>query len=49
MTTEDVKTVLMETGGNMLSRGQLYDIEAKHIGAGVYRVSLKLSNPWVAK
>lgn len=45
MTHDDLKTVLMETGGNMLACGRLYDIVGKPIGAGVYKVSLSLSNP----
>jgi len=45
MTHEDLKTVLMETGGNMLACGRLYDIVGKPIGAGVYKVSLTPSNP----
>lgn len=45
MTREAVKELLLETGGNMLACGRLWDIVAKDIGAGVYKVSLKLSNP----
>lgn len=45
MTKDDLRTILMETGGNMLACGSLYDIVAKPLGAGVYRVSLTLSNP----
>lgn len=41
MTKEDLRTILMETGGNMLACGTLYDIVAKPIGAGVYKVTLK--------
>lgn len=42
---DDVQSILLETGGNMLACGRLYDIVAKPIGAGVYKVSLTLSNP----
>lgn len=45
MTRKDVKELLLETGGNMLACGRLYDIVAKDIGAGVYRVSLTLTHP----
>ena len=31
--------------GNLLACGSLYDIKAKDIGAGVYRVSLRLTHP----
>lgn len=44
MTESDLKTVLMETGGNMLACGRLYDIVGKSIGAGVYKVSLSPTN-----
>ena len=40
MTEEDLRTVLMETGGNTFARGSLYNIVGTPIGAGVYRVSL---------
>ncbi len=45
MEHSDLKTVLMETGGNMLACGRLYDIIGKPIGAGVYKVTLALANP----
>ncbi len=45
MTRKDLREMLLETGGNMLACGQLYDIVAKDIGAGVYKVSLKLVHP----
>lgn len=45
MTREDLRTVLMETGGNMLACGRLYDIVGRDIGAGVYRVSLTPTHP----
>jgi hypothetical protein len=41
----DLKAVLMETGGTMLACGRLYDITAKDIGAGVYRVTLTPTHP----
>lgn len=45
MECEDLKTVLMETGGNMLACGRLYDIIGKPIGAGVYKVTLTPTHP----
>lgn len=45
MTHDDLKTVLMETGGNMLACGRLYDFVSKPLGAGVYRVSLTPTHP----
>ncbi len=45
MDKNDLHTILMETGGNMLACGRLYDFDCRHIGAGVYKVSLTPSNP----
>ncbi len=45
MECDDLKAVLLETGGNMLACGRLYDIIAKPIGAGVYKVTLELTHP----
>jgi hypothetical protein len=45
MEHDDLKTVLMETGGNMLACGRLYDIVGKPIGAGVYKVTLTPTHP----
>lgn len=45
LTRKDVHDLLLETGGNMLARGRLYDIVARDIGAGVYKISLTLANP----
>lgn len=45
MNRKEAHEVLMETGGNMLTQGRLYDIVAKDIGAGVYKVSLTLTHP----
>lgn len=39
------KEILLETGGNMLALGRLYDIICKDIGAGVYRLSLAPPEP----
>lgn len=44
MERKEVRAMLMYTGGNMLACGRLYDIIAKDIGAGVYKVSLKLTH-----
>lgn len=41
LNTSDTQSLLLDTGGNLLARGRLYDIKADHLGAGVYRVSLK--------
>ena len=41
MDRKDLREVLLETGGSVIARGVLYDIIAKNIGAGVYKVTLK--------
>ncbi len=44
-TRANVKKILLDTGGQLMSRGELFDIISKRIGPGVYRVSLKRFNP----
>ena len=45
MRKEELAEMLMDTGGNLLACGRLYNFKTKHLGAGVYRVSLELANP----
>lgn len=45
MTRDDVKAMLLGTGGNMLARGTLYDFKCRDIGAGVYKVTLEPTHP----
>ncbi len=45
MEHDDLKAVLMQTGGNMLACGWLYNIVGKPIGAGVYKVTLTPTHP----
>ena len=45
MERDDLRAVLLQTGGNMLACGRLYDIVAKPLGAGVYRVTLTPTHP----
>lgn len=40
MTRCDLKSLLLESGGQIMSQGRLLDIKSKHLGAGVYRVSV---------
>lgn len=40
-TKKELREILLQTGGTVLACGYLYDIVAKNLGAGVYRVSLK--------
>ena len=37
---KDLKELLLETGGQIIANGSLYEIISKHIGAGVYKVTL---------
>lgn len=45
MTTKDCEELLLETGGNCLAQGRLYNFKVQHIGVGVQRVTLELANP----
>ena len=40
MDRKDLKELLLETDGQVICCGRLYDIKAKSLGAGVYRVTL---------
>lgn len=41
MTRKQLKETLLATDGWIIACGYLYDIQSKHIGAGVYKVFLK--------
>jgi hypothetical protein len=41
-TRDVVRHIMLQTGGSMLAAGESYDIQAKSLGAGVYRLTLKL-------
>jgi hypothetical protein len=41
MTRKDLKETLLATDGWVLSCGEIFDIKSKHLGAGVYRISLE--------
>lgn len=45
LTKKDTQSLLLETGGNMLARGSLYNIKTQDLGADIYRVSLELAHP----
>lgn len=45
MDQADLRELLLETGGNTLACGRLYNFKPEHLGAGVFRVSLELANP----
>jgi hypothetical protein len=40
MARKDLKELLLDTGGKVLTCGQFRQIKTKHLGAGVYRVTL---------
>lgn len=42
MTKEDLREVLLTTGGQLMSGGRLYAIHSQHLAVDVYRVSLRL-------
>ena len=41
----DVDSLLMDTGGQLMARGLLYDIRVKHLAVGVYQVRLARWQP----
>ena len=41
MTKAELKKLLLDTGGQIMAQGSLWEITSKHLGAGVYRVSTK--------
>jgi hypothetical protein len=41
MDRKDLKELLLSTGGEIMSYGELYDIKSTSLGAGVYKVFLK--------
>lgn len=42
MTRAELRDTLLATDGQVLVRGNLWEVVGKHLGAGVYRVSLRL-------
>jgi len=42
MDKKDLKELLLHNEGWIMACGHMYDIESKHIGAGVYRITLKV-------
>jgi hypothetical protein len=45
MSNEDLKQILLDTGGQAMACGRLWNIKSQYLAAGVYRVSLELWNP----
>jgi hypothetical protein len=43
--TADLREILLETGGNVMARGRLYNLKSELLGAGVYKLSLEIANP----
>lgn len=41
VTREELREIMLQTGGQVFACGALYDIKAKPLGAGIYRVSLQ--------
>lgn len=44
MDRKDLKAVLLKYDGRIMACGYMWDICSKHIGSGVYRVTLKKSS-----
>ena len=41
VTRSQLRRVLLDTGGTIIRAGNLCDLVAKHLGAGVYRLTAK--------
>jgi len=41
MSRKDLQELLIDTGGKILTCGRLRTITSKHLGAGIYRVTLE--------
>jgi hypothetical protein len=39
--SEVVREMMLQTGGWMMARGEMYDIRSTALGGGVYRMTLK--------
>lgn len=40
-----VRKIMLRTGGDMILRGRLYEIRAKPVGAGIYRLTTVATEP----
>ena len=44
MTRKELRVLLLSTDGKIITYGRLRSIKSKHIGAGVYEVTLEATN-----
>ena len=44
MTRKDLRELLLDSYGKILSCGRLWDIKSRHIGTGIYKVFLERKN-----
>ncbi len=44
VTRKDLKDILLKTDGKILSQGRMRTLKSKHLGAGVYRITLEARN-----
>lgn len=42
--SNDLKSLLLYTGGTFMSRGILYNIKSEHLGVGVHKLTIKAAN-----
>ena len=45
VSSNEADKIMMQTGGYLMARGRLYNIECKRLSPKVYRLSLELANP----
>jgi hypothetical protein len=44
VTAEDLRAIMLSCGGNIMTRGRLWDLKSKHLGAGVYKLTIAETN-----
>ena len=45
LTRKELQSLLLNTGGKIISCGRLRELKSRHLGAGIYEVSVKPPPP----
>ena len=45
LTKEQLRETLLATDGQIIAHGELFELKTKHLGAGIYKVTLKRWEP----
>ena len=43
--SKDLRAIMLATGASLMARGRLWNIKARHLGAGVHKLTVELANP----